>query len=114
MSQERNIMVKLQLCEPGSDPVCKRVMASDYATLMLMAAKLAARCDSEPEGLRYDDGHDWVMIEDDMDLDFAYDFAEKNCKKETQSVVPPGQDGSPSQIIFNIKMTGKAKVEEKV
>jgi len=56
-------------------------MASDYATLMVMAAKLAARFNMEAEGLRYDDGHDWVMIEDDMDLDFAYDFAATKCMK---------------------------------
>ena len=78
--QERNLLVKLQLSGTGS-PVCKRVMASDYATLMVMAAKLAARCNMEPEGLRYDDGHDWVMIEDDMDLEFAYDFAAEKCRK---------------------------------
>jgi len=80
---QRNILVKLQLSAPGASPVCKRVMASDYATLMVMAAKLAARCNTEPEGLRYDDGHDWIMIEDDMDLEFAYDFAATKCKKQT-------------------------------
>ena len=51
------------------------MVAGDYATLMVMAAKLATKCNSEPEGLRYKDGSDWVMVEDDQDLEFAYDFA---------------------------------------
>ena len=79
---QRNLLVKIGFTDPASgDIICKRVLASDYATLMVMAAKLAARCNMEPEGLRYDDGHDWVMIEDDMDLEFAYDFAATKCKK---------------------------------
>lgn len=74
-TEERNIIVKLQVCEADGSPVCKRVVAGDYATLMVMAAKLATKCNSEPEGLRYKDGSDWVMVEDDQDLEFAYDFA---------------------------------------
>jgi len=53
-------------------------MAADYATLMVQAARLAQKAQSEPEGLRYHDGHDWVMIEDQQDLEFAYDFAAKS------------------------------------
>jgi len=105
---QRNLLVKLQISSSGS-PVCKRVMASDYATLMVMAAKMAARVNMEPEGLRYDDGHDWVMIEDDMDLEFAYDFADGKCKRNTQSIVPATIPGEPSQIVFNIKLKGIAE-----
>jgi len=56
-------------------------MASDYATLMVQAAKLAAKSNMLPLGLQYHDGHDWIMIEDDMDLEFAYDFAASKCKR---------------------------------
>lgn len=66
MVEARNteVLVKLQLSGPNASPVCKRVLASDYATLMVQAAKLAQKAQGEPEGLRYHDGHDWVMIED--------------------------------------------------
>ena len=79
-------------------------MVSDYATLMVAAAKLAAKYDMEPEGLRYDDGHDWVMIEDDTDLEFALDFATNLCKRPTQSFVPATLPGEATQVIFDIKM----------
>mmetsp|Transcript_86273 Transcript_86273/g.118954 ORF Transcript_86273/g.118954 Transcript_86273/m.118954 type:complete len:258 (+) Transcript_86273:59-832(+) len=104
-SAQRSLQVKLQVSAPNASPVCKRVMASDYATLMVQAAKLAQKCQSAPECLRYHDGHDWVMIEDQQDLEFAYEFAAKS-KQQTQSVVPAFVNGDSAQIIFNIKLAG--------
>ena len=108
----RNLLIKLQLTEQvgmGKKPVCKRVKESDYASLMTVATKLAAKRNMEPEGLRYDDGHDWVMIEDDEDLELAYDFATTKCTEQTASIIPAQKPGKASQIIFNIKMKEDAE-----
>jgi len=81
-----NIIVKLQLSNPltpEAKPICKRVVAGNFNTLMLQAAKIAERANKELECLRYNDGHDWVMVEDDLDLQFAYEYATITCKQQT-------------------------------
>jgi len=101
-----NLLVKLSLnlLQQGKSPVCKRVFAASFASLVDQAKKLAARHGvTEAEWLTYHDGHDWIMVEDDQDLDFAYDFAASKCKKQTQSIVPAQAPGEVSQITFTIK-----------
>lgn len=86
-----DLLVKLSLSlhHEGKSPVAKRVMTSDYATLLDQAKKLGSKHSvTDAEWLRYNDGQDWITIEDDMDLDFAYDFATNKCKKQTSSIMP--------------------------
>lgn len=70
-AKANNLLVKisLNLDKQGKSPVCKRVVAADYASLVEQAKKLASRYGiSEAEWLTYNDGHDSIMVEDDQDL----------------------------------------------
>jgi hypothetical protein len=100
-----DIFVKLSLSlhHKGMSPIAKRVSTSNYETLLEQAKKLGAKYDiTEAEWLRYHDGQDWITIEDDMDLDFAYEFASTKCKKMTNSIMP-ASEGQAAQITFTIK-----------
>jgi len=99
-----NLLVKLSHTQhKDKSPIVKRVMAADYATLLATAKKLDSQHYAQDEKwLRYHDGEDWIQVEDDMDLEFAYDFAQNKCKKQTSSITPATDDSS-AQITFTIK-----------
>ena len=110
-------MVKLSLAlhHLGKSPIVKRVMVGNYAQLLEQAKKLAARFNiTEADWLRYDDGQDWIVIEDDQDLSFAYDFATSKCKKQTTSIVPAAGPNDSAQITFTIKPKVSAPVSSLV
>lgn len=91
-ANNKNLDVKLSLdlSAQGKSPVVKRVLASDYATLMAQANKLAAsKGVSETDcALRYYDGDNWVIVEDDEDLQLAFAIALSDTKKLLFSIKP--------------------------
>ena len=89
----KNIDVKLSLdlTAQNKSPVVKRVLASDFDTLMKQAKTLAAKHGiNEGVHLRYHDGDSWIIVEDGDDLELAFAIAQSNTMK----------------LIFQIKSTG--------
>ena len=74
--------LSLDLTAQNKSPVVKRVLASDYTTLVNQAKALGAKHGiSEDEcQLRYHDGDNWVIVEDDQDLELAYTIATSSMK----------------------------------
>ena len=72
-----DIKLSLDLTAQGKSPVIKRVLASDYDTLMSQSKKLAVRHGlSEAEcQIKYFDGDSMVVVEDNDDLDLAFAIA---------------------------------------
>jgi len=66
----KNLDVKLSLdvSSQGKSPVVKRVLATDYDTLMAQAKTLAGKHGISGCNLRYYDGDNWVIVEDNDDL----------------------------------------------
>ena len=86
-----DVKLSLDLSAQRKSPVVKRVVATNFETLMVQATKLAAKHDiSESEvSLRYYDGDSWVIVEDNDDLELAYAIALSNTSKLTFSIKPP-------------------------
>ena len=61
-----DVKLSLDLSAQNKSPVVKRVLASDYATLLNQAKTLGAkhRVKEEDCQLRYFDGDNWVIVED--------------------------------------------------
>ena len=89
---QKNLDVKLSLdlSAKGMSPIVKRVIATNYETLMGQATKLASRHNiSESDvSLRYHDGDSWVIVEDNDDLELAFAIALSNSSKLTFSIKP--------------------------
>merc|ERR1719242_2421107 len=103
MSSNPNSQLDVKLCLDLSakqmSPVVKRVRATDYATLMAQAAKLAAKYNLSEEGcqLRYHDGDNWVIVEDDQDLELAFAIATSTNMKLQFNVRPAGKPQRAAQ-----------------
>ena len=68
----------------------KRVLASDYATLLNQAKTMGAKHGVREEDcmLRYHDGDNWVIVEDDQDLELAFAIATSCSNKLIFSIKP--------------------------
>ena len=76
-NQSQDVKLSLDLTAQGKSPIFKRVQASDYQTLITAANKLAAKHEISPEEikLKYHDGDNWVVVEDDNDVQMAFSIA---------------------------------------
>jgi hypothetical protein len=61
-----DVKLSLDLSAQNKSPVVKRVLASDYATLLNQAKALGTKHGVSEEDcqLRYHDGDNWVIVED--------------------------------------------------
>lgn len=89
-----DVKLSLDLASQGKSPIVKRVIATNYENLINHAKKLAAKHEVNPEeiNLRYHDGDNWVVVEDDDDVQLAFTLARS----------------SNGKVIFNIKSSAAA------
>lgn len=82
--------LSLDLTAQNKSPVVKRVLASDYTTLVNQAKTLGARHGiSEADcQLRYHDGDNWIIVEDDQDLELAFAIATSSTMKLIFTIKP--------------------------
>ena len=61
-----DVKLSLDLSAQNKSPIVKRVRASDYATILNQAKTLGSRHRAKEEDcqLRYFDGDNWVIVED--------------------------------------------------
>ena len=85
-----DIKLSLDLSAQNKSPVVKRVLASDYATLLSQAKALGAKHGVREEEclLRYHDGDNWVIVEDESDLELAFAIATSTTSKLIFSIKP--------------------------
>ena len=90
-NQNLDVKLSLDVAAQGKSPVVKRVMASNFDTLLTTAKNLATKNGVNPEeiNLRYHDGDNWVVVEDDDDVQLAFTLARS----------------SNGKVIFTIKST---------
>jgi len=62
-----DVKISLDMTAYNRSPVVKRVLASNYATLMTQTTTLAKKHSVESSALvlKYYDGDSWVIVEDD-------------------------------------------------
>lgn len=91
-----DVKLSLDLTAQNKSPVVKRVLASDYATLMKQAKNLGIRHGiSEADcHLRYHDGENWIIVEDDQDLELAFAIATSNTSKLMFTIKPESSTAS--------------------
>merc|ERR1712110_1146690 len=79
-NQNLDVKLSLDLAGQGKSPIVKRVMASNFETLLTTAKNLATKNQVNPEeiNLRYHDGDNWVVVEDDDDVQLAFTLARSN------------------------------------
>ena len=72
--QGLDIKLSLDLSNQGKSPVTKRVLPSDYNTLLNQCKTLASKNGLSEEGvqMKYYDGDSWVIVEDNDDLELAF------------------------------------------
>jgi plastocyanin domain-containing protein len=63
-----DVKLSLDLSAQGKSPIVKRVLATDYDTLMAQAKTLAGKHGISEVHLRYHDDDNWVIVEDNEDL----------------------------------------------
>ena len=75
-----DVKLSLDLTAQGKSPIFKRVQASDYQTLITAAHKLATKHAISPQEikLKYHDGDNWVVVEDENDVQMAFACAQRN------------------------------------
>ena len=80
-----DVKISLDMAAYNRSPVIKRVLASNYTTLMNQATALAQKhgIAASPLILKYYDGDSWVIVEDDQDLELAFAIATSNDSKLT-------------------------------
>ena len=90
-NQNLDVKLSLDVAAQGKSPVVKRVMPSNFDTLLTTAKNLATKNGVNPEeiNLRYHDGDNWVVVEDDDDVQLAFTLARS----------------SNGKVIFTIKST---------
>ena len=98
-----NVTAKLSLYGPHK-PVWKEIATTDFATMMNEAKQIAEP--AQVEYLQYHDGDSWVIVEEQSDLDAAFNFAVAR-REKTRSVIPSLIEGQAPQIFFNIKKAGE-------
>ena len=78
-----DVKLSLDLSAQNKSPVVKRVLASDYATLLTQAKTLGAKHGVREEDcqLRYHDGDNWIIVEDTQDLELAFAIATSSTNK---------------------------------
>lgn len=78
-----DVKISLDMTAYNRSPVVKRVLASNYATLMTQTTTLAKKHGVESSALvlKYYDGDSWVIVEDDQDLELAFAIATSNDSK---------------------------------
>ena len=113
-----DIKLSLDLTAQGKSPVIKRVLASDYDTLMSQSKKLAVRHGlSEAEcQLKYFDGDSMVVVEDNDDLDLAFAIAQTSDNKLTFTIKHPDVASAPAEktmgdVVMKEEKQKKAKKE---
>ena len=76
-NQNLDVKLSLDVAAQGKSPVVKRVMASNFEQLLTTAKNLATKNGVNPEqiNLRYHDGDNWVVVEDDDDVQLAFTLA---------------------------------------
>ena len=76
-NQNLDVKLSLDVAAQGKSPVVKRVMASNFEQLLTTAKNLATKngVNSESINLRYHDGDNWVVVEDDDDVQLAFSLA---------------------------------------
>lgn len=89
-NQQVDVKLSIDMAAQRKSPIVKRVLASDFATLTAQAKTLAAKhgIDAGNTPLRYFDGENWVIVEDDDDLKLAFAIAMSSTKKLTFSIKP--------------------------
>jgi hypothetical protein len=89
-----DVKLTLDLVAQGKSPIVKRVIATNYENLLNHAKKLAAKHEVNPEeiNLRYHDGDNWVVVEDNDDVQLAFTLARS----------------SNGKVIFTIKASAAA------
>ena len=72
-NQVLDVKISLDRSVNNKYPIFKRVAATDFATLTNHATALAAEhsISEDDVKLRYFDGENWVIVEDDQDLQLA-------------------------------------------
>ena len=101
---QENLLVKLKL-KNKREKIHKAVKKGDYASLMVEATNIAASYGLEAkQGLEYYDGSSWVLVENDQDLAFAFEFASIHAKSKTRSVRPARTPEECNQITFSIRL----------
>ena len=94
MNSNPNSKLDVKLCLDMSaqrmSPIVKRVMATDFDTLTAQAKKLASKhgVNENECQLRYHDGDNWVIVEDDQDLELAFAIATSTNMKLTFNIKP--------------------------
>ena len=85
-----DVKLSLDLTAKNKSPVVKRVLASDYTTLMNQAKSLGSRHGISENDcqLRYHDGDNWIIVEDDQDLELAFAIATSSTMKLIFTVKP--------------------------
>lgn len=90
MKSNLDVKLSLDLSAQNKSPVVKRVLASDYATLLSQAKALGAKHGVREEDcqLRYYDGDNWVIVEDNQDLELAFAIATSSTSKLIFTIKP--------------------------
>ena len=75
-----DVKISLDLSHQGKSPIYKKILASDYQSLITAANKLATKHEISPAEikLKYHDGDNWVVVEDDNDVQMAFALANRN------------------------------------
>ena len=79
-----DVTAKLSLYGPHK-PVWKEIATTDFETMMNEAKQIAEP--AQVEYLQYHDGDSWVIVEEQQDLDAAFNFAIAR-REKTRSVIP--------------------------
>ena len=97
-NQNLDVKLSLDVAAQGKSPVVKRVMASNFDTLLTTAKNLATKngVNAEAINLRYHDGDNWVVVEDNDDVELAFTLARS----------------SNGKVIFSIKSSAAASAPE--
>ena len=78
-----DVKISLDLSHQGKSPIFKKILAADFQTLITAANKLATKHEISPEEikLKYHDGDNWVVVEDENDVQMAFAMANRNNAK---------------------------------
>ena len=82
------VQLSVDLSAQNKDSVTKRVSASDFATILGEAKAYGAANGMKYKHchMRYNDGENWVIVEDEQDLELAYAVASRSDNKITFTI----------------------------
>ena len=114
-----DVKLSLDLSAQNKSPVVKRVLASDYMTLMNQAKALGAKHGVSEEDcqLRYHDGDNWVIVEDTQDLELAFAIGLSTSNKLIFSIKPSNLEQSSqasTEATVPVEEESKEEVKEAV